>query len=160
MLTQAHRELCAAAKRCDLPALLAALGRRGGHPPAPTDYHRKDVRIPPEVHPDCPDHFACVRLLLERTPEEDQGSAPLHLAAERGFAEGVAALLKAGANADARRVGGATPLHAAVAGDQPACVAALLDGGADPNAPDEARYGCEPIAVDPSRALMLAQCQS
>ena len=67
------------------------------------------------------------------------GETPLHDAAFAGDVETVKALLAAGADPNARDVGGRTPLHGAVWPPKtaaPAVVGALLEAGADPNARD------------------------
>ena len=71
------------------------------------------------------------------TRNED-GRTPLHVAANEGRPESVAALLDAGANIEARDHWGMTPLHLAVLSCRsPAVIAVLLDAGADPKARDQ-----------------------
>jgi ankyrin repeat protein len=55
---------------------------------------------------------------------------PLHLAAERGAGAIVAALVKAGADANAATATGATPLMFAAGAGDVASIAALIDAGA------------------------------
>jgi cytohesin len=62
---------------------------------------------------------------------------PLHEAAFAGHARVMQALLQAGADREARDVGGRTPLHAAVMANQIGTVRALLSAGADSRALDE-----------------------
>lgn len=66
----------------------------------------------------------------------DTGNTPLHHAARAGQAAAVVALLKAGADPNARNNKIITPLHYAdrIGTDQ--AILALLSGGADPNVPD------------------------
>lgn len=87
------------------------------------------------VHPDVPP--AMVLLLLERGhPANPAPGAsrltPLHVTAERGTPEVVAALLRAGADLDARDGEGMTPLIRSVRAGRPEVAAVLLDAGADP----------------------------
>jgi ankyrin repeat protein len=61
------------------------------------------------------------------------GFTPLHLAGQNGRAAAVAALLKGGAEVDARTSTGATPLMLAAASGDADAVIALAEGGADVN---------------------------
>ena len=65
------------------------------------------------------------------------GTTAAHLAAFKGRAEALGALLAAGADACARDADGATPLHEAAAGAAClGCARALLAAGADPSTRD------------------------
>jgi ankyrin repeat protein len=102
-------------------------------------------------------------LVHARTPD---GRTALFFAAARGHAGAVAALLRAGADADAATpleagAGGETALHAACARGHAGAALALLRGGADPNA--ALRNGRTPLllaveaeAEDAVRALLTA----
>ena len=64
---------------------------------------------------------------------------PLHVAAERGFAPVVQALVKAGADANATTSRGTTPLMLAAAAGDTGALTALLDAGAKPDATETER---------------------
>jgi hypothetical protein len=80
------------------------------------------------------------------TARDDNGDAPLHIAAFKGHETVLRWLLKHGAEANVTSLtsGYVTPLHAAVARGYLGCARALLDAGADPNARD--RDGFTPLA--------------
>ncbi|MFI0940794.1 DUF6461 domain-containing protein [Streptomyces sp. NPDC021020] len=86
---------------------------------------------------------ALVRARLEggapadRVAEGRTATTPLHMAAERGAAEAVAALLAHGAAADARDEAGRTPLWQAARALDEGSVRALLAAGADAWSPQE-----------------------
>ena len=61
----------------------------------------------------------------------------LHLAAQRGAADEIRALLEAGADVDAKAAGGATALHHAAGLGHCDAAVALLKAGADPNAANQ-----------------------
>lgn len=63
----------------------------------------------------------------------DLGSTPLHLAAMNPDTSAMLALLKAGADANARDLAGATPLHMAAYASRPVHARILLEHGADPS---------------------------
>ncbi|XP_078583018.1 uncharacterized protein LOC144865869 [Branchiostoma floridae x Branchiostoma japonicum] len=82
-----------------------------------------------------------VKQLMEDGVNPDSSSGqwlrtPLHLAAENGHHETVAALLTAGANANVQDSMQVTPLHLAVEKGQPETTAALLAAGANANVRD------------------------
>ena len=68
---------------------------------------------------------------------------PLHLAVRFGTPANIKALLKAGADVNARQLESGTPLHYAGISDNPDKVLALLDAGADGRAKD--KYGSTPF---------------
>jgi ankyrin repeat protein len=70
---------------------------------------------------------------------DTDGSTPLHCATWKGHLPVVAALLKAGANVNAKNQNdhwGTTPLHAAAHTNQTAIAQLLIDHGANVNATD------------------------
>ncbi|MBC6428354.1 MAG: ankyrin repeat domain-containing protein [Cellvibrionales bacterium] len=76
----------------------------------------------------------CVDRGIDIERRDAMGWTPLHGAAAYGSADTVRALLKAGAEIDARTTNDAeTPLHKAAWFAKPDITAALLDAGADPN---------------------------
>ncbi|MFE4171666.1 ankyrin repeat domain-containing protein [Streptomyces sp. NPDC056909] len=68
---------------------------------------------------------------------DGRGTTPLHLTAEQGAAEAVAALLSHGAEADARDDDGYTPLWFAARSVDEGSVRVLIDAGADAWTPQE-----------------------
>ena len=90
---------------------------------------------------------ACIGRFGTALSENTENLAPLHLAAIfSGNPEVITALLKGGADHNARTVQGFTPLHvAAQVNANPAIVVALLKGGADPNA--TSTKGATPLHV-------------
>ena len=74
--------------------------------------------------------------------EEGRGAS---LGCGRGHEDAAAALLAAGAAADARDEEGQTPLHYAATVEAPGVCALLLEAGADPEAED--RDGDTPAAL-------------
>lgn len=84
--------------------------------------------------------FLLRRLSRKRTRDK---TTPLHKAAERGHPDPVAALLKDGADPNAKDEYGRTPLHRAAREGRVATVTALLANGADRNAKDT--HGCTPL---------------
>ena len=80
---------------------------------------------------------AASALLIAATSLHAQDN-PLHEAARSGDVAAAMALIKAGADVNARTDGGVTPLHfAADAGGSKAMVAALIEAGADVDARDQ-----------------------
>lgn len=71
------------------------------------------------------------------------GLTALHTAAERNWAEGIAALIAAGADPNIKSEGGDTPLMTAVIHKQPAAAEALIEGGADLQIPN--KVGAPPL---------------
>jgi hypothetical protein len=90
---------------------------------------------------------ACIGRFGAALSENTENLAPLHLAAFfSDNPEVITALLKGGADHNARTVEGFTPLHmAAQVNANPAIVVALLKGGADPNA--TSTKGATPLHV-------------
>ena len=90
---------------------------------------------------------ACIGRFGAALSENTENLAPLHLAALfSGNPEVITALLKGGADHNARTVEGFTPLHmAAQVNANPAIVVALLKGGADHNA--TSTKGATPLHV-------------
>lgn len=85
----------------------------------------------------------------------------LHAAAASGDLATIAALLKSGADADARDGNGRTPLHVAAFARRGAAAAALIAGGSKPDLLDRQRYDAVTIAAvaddEPTlRALLKA----
>jgi len=68
------------------------------------------------------------------------GITALHTASEHGWGEGVAALIAAGANTEAKSDREDTPLITAVVHKRPDAVKALLAGGANPEEPNKIGY--------------------
>lgn len=66
-----------------------------------------------------------------RAANHEFDTTPLHMAVAAGHAEAAAALLEAGANANALSGSGATPLHVAAANDRADVVSRLVAAGAD-----------------------------
>ena len=91
--------------------------------------------------------------ILDLDPTEDVTATRLAF-----LAANVVALIKAGADIDARDEDGETPLHSAAESGNPEHIAVLVDAGADINAPDES--GQTPLhaaaAVTPSRGSSFA----
>jgi ankyrin repeat protein len=87
---------------------------------------------------------ATVKRLLEDDSSllnvcDTDGSTPLHCATWKGHHDVVVALLKAGANVNAKNQNehwGTTPLHAAAHANQASIAQLLIDHGADVNAKD------------------------
>ena len=77
-------------------------------------------------------------------------------AASAGDIDGVARLLAAGADANAREGrDGATPLHAAALASQPAVVEVLIAHGADVNAKDGSGFTPLALAANSKNDLMV-----
>ena len=72
-----------------------------------------------------------------------KGFTPLHLASSNGHQAIVEALIKAGADKDAKNNSGCTPLHWASRNGQPAVEDFLIKAGADKEAKD--KCGCTPL---------------
>jgi ankyrin repeat protein/beta-lactamase regulating signal transducer with metallopeptidase domain len=72
-------------------------------------------------------------------------ATPLHVAAERGDAEVIGALLEAGADPNASDLSGRSPLHLAAATGNVEAVVELLDGGANADMPTN--VGSTPLHV-------------
>ncbi|MBC6412392.1 MAG: ankyrin repeat domain-containing protein, partial [Hyphomonadaceae bacterium] len=77
---------------------------------------------------------------------------PLHRAADKGSAETVTALVRAGAEVNARDENGWTPLHRAARRGNPKTVAALVRAGADVKARNNRRTIKR--RIDPPRTLL------
>ena len=83
---------------------------------------------------------------------------PLHDTARKGDAEAVAALLAAGAKADAIDIFRRTPLYQAARYGHLEVISVLLRVGTDPNAKDGSRRTCPPcLDTQPGGALFCQQ---
>ncbi|MFE0470068.1 ankyrin repeat domain-containing protein [Streptomyces sp. NPDC058947] len=85
-----------------------------------------------------------------------RGTSPLHLTAEQGAAEGVAALLSHGAEADARDEDGHTPLWYAACSVDEGSVRALIDAGADVWTPQTGPWSPGRLLLTTSLAPLVA----
>jgi hypothetical protein len=74
-----------------------------------------------------------------RAPQDE--ATPLHRAVKGGHLAAISALLRSGADVNARGEGGGTPLHTAADAGRTALVKALLEAGADVVAEDTVRNG-------------------
>jgi len=102
-----------------------------------------------------------VRLLLDAGADPNApgtgwmtGTA-LHSAVSARHPEAVAALLAAGADADARQAGGWTPLHGAAHNADPETVGLLLRAGADPTIADDEGRSALDHATDVGDAMTI-----
>ncbi|OXS37286.1 ankyrin repeat domain-containing protein [Streptomyces sp. XY006] len=86
-----------------------------------------------------------------------RGTSPLHLTAEQGAAEGVAALLSHGAEADARDEDGHTPLWYAACSVDEGSVRALIDAGADVWTPQTGPWSPGRLLLTTSLAPLVAR---
>ena len=144
----------------------------------------EDERVPLHVAAESAEDAAAVEALLQAGAEVDardsNGETPLHLAvgASVRWADGIAlwifrwpggtggsqanpavrALLRAGADVNARSHAGDTPLHHAVSQGNPFHVAALLNAGADVNALNES--GDSPLHEAASRRATAEEVPS
>ena len=103
-----------------------------------------------------------VRFLLQRGADpnirDNKGVAPLQLAANMGFIEGVEELIKRGANVDVSDRTGETPLMAAVHQRDVQMLRRLLAQGADPDLNDNSgRSARDYAALMNSNSLLLAE---
>jgi ankyrin repeat protein len=90
----------------------------------------------------------------------DMRVTPLNSAAAAGADEVAAALLEAGADADAVQAGGYTPLHSAAANGDAALVGVLLAHGADPDrAADDGRTPAD-LAAERGHAELAARLRA
>ncbi|MFI8215883.1 ankyrin repeat domain-containing protein [Streptomyces sp. NPDC085932] len=85
-----------------------------------------------------------------------RGTTPLHLTAEQGAAEAVAALLSHGADADARDEDGHTPLWYAACSVDEGSVRALVDAGADVWTPQTGPWSPGRLLLTTSLAPLVA----
>lgn len=85
-----------------------------------------------------------------------QGVTPLQVAANLGFTEGVALLVRYRADTAQANDAGETPLISAVHGHNLAMVRALLAGGADPERPDSSGRSARDYAKLESQEQILA----
>ncbi len=79
------------------------------------------------------ERFLAAGVSADATDGSEKRTHALHYAACFGDAATVAALLKAGADVDAKDADGVTPLHEAVRRGHADIVRALVDAGADAN---------------------------
>ncbi len=101
---------------------------------------------------------APARAQVPPSPAEIAAYTGLHAAAARDDVPAIAALLRTGADANARDEAGRTPLHVAAFGARYDAVLALVGGGADPRAKENRRYDIVTIAAvrNDTRMLRLA----
>ncbi len=93
--------------------------------------------------------FGASRAIAQTPPSAAELAAytGLHAAAAKGDASGIAAMLKQGADANARDGHGRTPLHVTAHFGHHAAARALVAGGADPKLLDSRRYDAITIAA-------------
>ena len=160
----AARADVAAKAEATVAATLRGMLRAGADPNAPGQRSR-------QRHQGSPLHLAAqlcpsagpARLLLEAKAQVDildaEGRTPLHLAAQRGTADIVEALVASGAEADARDGDGYTPLHMAARAGQRATLRALLLAGADGDHPLPRRPEGSPLPPLPHGQARESVCE-
>lgn len=95
---------------------------------------------------------------VDANSADEQGRTALHIAASRGYAGVVWALLKAGANANAEDKLGNTPMHLAVYTGSIETVSHLLEGGCRLRKTTRLPY--TPLELAQSKYLMLEKQQN
>jgi ankyrin repeat protein len=99
-----------------------------------------------------------IDLKADPDAKDRNGHTPLHLAAQKGHTETVAALIENGANRDDSDEYGNTPLHFAAQAGHTKTALILIDKGANPNATaiDRKIPGLIPTAIDHKKPLRKA----
>ena len=92
-------------------------------------------------------HGKRLHLKVESDMQNEDGWTPLHEACCLGNAEIAEALLKHGADTQARCKDGTTPMHKAARAGNAAVIALLLQAGADDSAVDKVGFACRSMVL-------------